>query len=278
MDVAIDRDAAGHARSGRGGGAPHDRAVRRPRSSPTHVDEESVMRFKCEDVGLEFFDEAPTRYVGERGDRGDPRWRCSTYFWTPTSWTRWAWPITEVEWTSGFPIEVGSTRTVYMRGGIIGIRGVHRLRTRRPHGVPVRRGVEAGNRGLRRGLPSHRPGRRQMSGRLDDGDEERSDEPSFVSSSDGSHHELHGPPHAPQVRPTGGDDKGWEAKMTNLEHRDAGRHRSDRRIGVGEGGAARLARPTAVRGPGALASRDRWSGLLGPDPPRRRPSGVDVAG
>lgn len=29
-------------------------------------------------------------------------------------------PITAVEWTSGFPIEVGSTRTVHMRGGLVG--------------------------------------------------------------------------------------------------------------------------------------------------------------
>ena len=33
---------------------------------------------------------------------------------------KWAMPITGVEWTSGFPIEVGSTRTVSMRGGIVG--------------------------------------------------------------------------------------------------------------------------------------------------------------
>ena len=33
---------------------------------------------------------------------------------------KWALPITGIDWTSGFPIEVGSTRTVHMRGGLIG--------------------------------------------------------------------------------------------------------------------------------------------------------------
>jgi hypothetical protein len=36
------------------------------------------------------------------------------------SWTRWAFPITGVEWTSPFPLEVGSTRTVFMVGGMTG--------------------------------------------------------------------------------------------------------------------------------------------------------------
>ena len=36
------------------------------------------------------------------------------------AWVAWAFPITGVEWTSGFPIEVGSTRTVHMRGGLVG--------------------------------------------------------------------------------------------------------------------------------------------------------------
>ncbi len=77
------------------------------------------MRYQCEDVGLEFFDEAPTRYVASVAIAASPE-EVFDVFLDADAWTRWAWPITKVEWISGFPIEVGSTRTVHMRGGIIG--------------------------------------------------------------------------------------------------------------------------------------------------------------
>ncbi len=77
------------------------------------------MRYQCEDVGLEFFDEAPTRYAASVEIAATPD-EVFDAFLDADAWTRWAWPITKVEWTSGFPIEVGSTRTVYMRGGLIG--------------------------------------------------------------------------------------------------------------------------------------------------------------
>ena len=77
------------------------------------------MRFKCEDVGLEFIEEAPTRYEASEEIAATPE-QVFDVFLDADAWVQWAMPITAVEWTSGFPIEVGSTRTVHMRGGIIG--------------------------------------------------------------------------------------------------------------------------------------------------------------
>lgn len=77
------------------------------------------MKFKCEDVGLEFFDEAPSKYMASQEIAATPE-QVFDVFLDADAWARWAMPITAVEWTSGFPIEVGSTRTVYMRGGLIG--------------------------------------------------------------------------------------------------------------------------------------------------------------
>lgn len=77
------------------------------------------MMFSCEKVGLEFFDTAPTRYRASQQIAATPEQIFAVFLDGP-SWQRWALPITGVEWTSGFPIEVGSTRTVHMRGGLIG--------------------------------------------------------------------------------------------------------------------------------------------------------------
>lgn len=77
------------------------------------------MRFTCEDVGLEFFNEAPTRYQASVEIAATPDLVFEAFL-DADAWVQWAMPITKVEWTSGFPIEVGSTRTVYMRGGIVG--------------------------------------------------------------------------------------------------------------------------------------------------------------
>ncbi|MGB3351867.1 MAG: SRPBCC family protein [Mycobacterium sp.] len=77
------------------------------------------MRYKCEKVGVEFFEEASTRYCASVEIAASPD-QVFDAFLDADAWTRWAWPITAVEWTSEFPIEVGSTRTVRMRGGLIG--------------------------------------------------------------------------------------------------------------------------------------------------------------
>ncbi len=77
------------------------------------------MTFSCEQVGLEFFDTAPTRYHARQEIAATPDEVFAVFLDGP-SWVKWALPITGIDWTSGFPIEVGSTRTVHMRGGLIG--------------------------------------------------------------------------------------------------------------------------------------------------------------
>ena len=77
------------------------------------------MTNSCEKVGVEFFDTAPTRYSASQEVAATPDEIFAVFLDGP-SWVRWALPITGVDWTSGFPIEVGSTRTVHMRGGLVG--------------------------------------------------------------------------------------------------------------------------------------------------------------
>lgn len=77
------------------------------------------MNFDCEKVGLEFFDTAPTCHRATKEIAATPE-QIFAVLLDADSWVKWAMPITGVDWTSGFPIEVGSTRTVHMRGGLIG--------------------------------------------------------------------------------------------------------------------------------------------------------------
>ncbi len=77
------------------------------------------MTVSCEKVGLDYFSSAPTRYTASEVIAATPE-RVFEVFLDAGSWTKWVFAITAVEWTSGFPIEVGSTRSVYMRGGIVG--------------------------------------------------------------------------------------------------------------------------------------------------------------
>ena len=77
------------------------------------------MRYPCDEVGLEFFDVAPTKYEASVEIDATPD-QIFDAFLDADAWVEWAMPITGVEWTSGFPIEVGSTRTVHMKGDIVG--------------------------------------------------------------------------------------------------------------------------------------------------------------
>lgn len=77
------------------------------------------MTFECEKVGLEFFDAAPMAFRAKRTVQASPE-QVFAAFLDADAWVTWAFPITGVDWTSDFPIEVGSTRTVHMRGGIVG--------------------------------------------------------------------------------------------------------------------------------------------------------------
>ncbi len=73
----------------------------------------------CDKVGPEFFDDARWCFPAHEILAATPA-RVFEVFCDAPSWSRWALPITEVEWTSPFPLEVGSTRTVTMVGGLVG--------------------------------------------------------------------------------------------------------------------------------------------------------------
>ena len=77
------------------------------------------MNVACEKVGIEFFDAAPTIHRASIEVTATPE-RVFDLLLDANAWVTWAFPITRVEWTSGFPIEVGSTRNVHMRGNMVG--------------------------------------------------------------------------------------------------------------------------------------------------------------
>jgi uncharacterized protein YndB with AHSA1/START domain len=71
----------------------------------------------CRAVGMEFFEEAPARFVAEVDVAATPE-EIFEAFEDAEFWTQWALPITHVEWTSPPPFGVGTTRTVTMIGGV----------------------------------------------------------------------------------------------------------------------------------------------------------------
>lgn len=77
------------------------------------------MTVQCEKVGLDYFETAPQVHTAHEIVRATPE-RIFEVFLDGPSWTKWATPITDIEWTSPFPLEVGSTRTVSMVGGLVG--------------------------------------------------------------------------------------------------------------------------------------------------------------
>jgi hypothetical protein len=66
---------------------------------------------------MEFFDEAPARFVAEVDVAATPG-EIFDAFEDAGSWPQWALPIRHVEWTSPPPFGVGTTRTVTMIGGV----------------------------------------------------------------------------------------------------------------------------------------------------------------
>ncbi len=74
---------------------------------------------ECEKVGLDYFDSAPVRHVASETIRVTPEEIFAVLLDGP-SWTKFVWAIEDVVWTSGFPLEVGSTRSVYMKGDLVG--------------------------------------------------------------------------------------------------------------------------------------------------------------
>lgn len=76
-------------------------------------------RFPCKPVDMTFFESAPHRYVAEVLIRV-PAKTVFASLEVAEDWPRWAPPIRHVEWTSERPFGVGTTRTVYMLGGMTG--------------------------------------------------------------------------------------------------------------------------------------------------------------
>lgn len=77
------------------------------------------MTVPCEKVGVEFFDTAPTVHRARVEVDVTPE-RVFDLLLDADAWVKWALPITRVDWTSGFPLEVGSTRDVHMWAGLVG--------------------------------------------------------------------------------------------------------------------------------------------------------------
>jgi carbon monoxide dehydrogenase subunit G len=73
----------------------------------------------CERVGLDFIDSAPYRFVSTV-DLAVTSEQVFEILDDAESWPQWATAITKVTWTSPQPHGVGTTRTVDMRGGIVG--------------------------------------------------------------------------------------------------------------------------------------------------------------
>lgn len=77
------------------------------------------MTIECEKVGLDYFETAAVRHTATETIRATPD-EVFAVFLDAESWTKFAFPIEKVVWTSGFPIEVGSTRDVHMKGDMVG--------------------------------------------------------------------------------------------------------------------------------------------------------------
>ncbi len=73
----------------------------------------------CEHVELDFLDAAPARFRNSVDLAITPDQAFSVLA-DAESWPHWASVITKVTWTSPEPHGVGTTRTVDMRGGIVG--------------------------------------------------------------------------------------------------------------------------------------------------------------
>jgi carbon monoxide dehydrogenase subunit G len=73
----------------------------------------------CERVGIDFIDNAPFRFVSAVDLTITPE-QLFEVLGDAESWPHWATVITKVVWTSPEPRGVGTTRTVSMRGGIVG--------------------------------------------------------------------------------------------------------------------------------------------------------------
>jgi carbon monoxide dehydrogenase subunit G len=74
---------------------------------------------QCERVGLEFIDSAPFRFVSTVDLTITPE-QVFEILDDAEAWPQWATAITKVTWTSPQPHGIGTTRTVHMRGSLVG--------------------------------------------------------------------------------------------------------------------------------------------------------------
>lgn len=75
--------------------------------------------YECTKVGVEFLERTKNVFVAEEIVRATPD-QIFDVFEDAHSWTVWAMPIQKVEWTSPRPYGKGTTRSVYMMGGLVG--------------------------------------------------------------------------------------------------------------------------------------------------------------
>jgi uncharacterized protein YndB with AHSA1/START domain len=75
--------------------------------------------YDCKPVDMSFLETAPYRLKSVVEIAASPE-RIFDAFEDPNSWTVWAIPITNVEWTSPKPFGIGTTRTVTMVGNMVG--------------------------------------------------------------------------------------------------------------------------------------------------------------
>lgn len=76
-------------------------------------------KYVCQTVDMTFFETAPFKYVAELEFNLSAA-EVFASFEDADDWPRWALPIQRVEWTSPKPFGIGTTRTVYMMGGLTG--------------------------------------------------------------------------------------------------------------------------------------------------------------
>ncbi|WP_243060131.1 SRPBCC family protein [Nocardioides sp. SR21] len=79
----------------------------------------STVTHPCDPVDLAFVDTASHRFSNSVALRITPE-QLFEVLADASAWPRWAKVITHVEWTTPEPRGVGTTRTVTMRGGLVG--------------------------------------------------------------------------------------------------------------------------------------------------------------
>ena len=73
---------------------------------------------ECTPVDLGYFDTAPIRVVVSQAIAATPA-EVFACLEDGAAWPRWVSAIRSVDWTSPLPFGLGTTRTVYMKGGLV---------------------------------------------------------------------------------------------------------------------------------------------------------------